>query len=176
MSYSAFSTNSLTESEGELIAEAYFRGSRDPEKIRKILDVEHFDVNLLKHPLVKKFIVEKRLEIVQEYTLSEHLTFLKKIRDTAFNDDQLKLALTSEVALGKAAGLYEPKGLPDPNEGSTDASKLSTEDLRKRLANVSKALAAPVHSDVPEDPPVEDPSDPNFMEEDRYSDEDVGEI
>lgn len=142
MSFSVFSTNSVTDSEGRLIADAYFRSSKNVKKMKEILDVGEFDLGLLTHPLVKKYIVEKQLALAESYSLTEHLAKLKEIRNGAMDDENWKVALTAEVAVGKAAGLYENMSREDPIDNSK-AEQLSTEELRKRLANMGRALPAP---------------------------------
>lgn len=167
MSSFAFSTNSLTEEEAQLIADAYFRGDKDPVRMARLLEVEQFDLNLLMHPLVRRFIVENQVALNRHYSLEEHLTKLKQIRDGAMDDENWKVALSAEVAVGKAAGLYEPR-LPDDGKGdNVDPAKLTTEELRQRLA---KAIGASI-------PREETSAIENCLLEDHSSESDeVGEL
>lgn len=148
-----FSSSSLTEEEAELIADAYFRGEKDPSQIAKHLGVEHFDLNLILHPLVKAKIVQQKREMTKVYSLEDHIRWLKKIRDGAFDAENWKVALASEISVGKAAGLYEPKDLGDTvDEREVDPKALSTDALRQRLLNVQRALhETPVTEPEPND-------------------------
>ncbi len=75
--------------------------------------------------------------------------------------DNFKVALSAEVSVGKAAGLYEPRTNDDDSEGKTvDPAQLSTGELRKRLARVSGILTAPV-VEQPADPPLDDDEENN---------------
>lgn len=151
----AFSLSNLTLDEAGLIADAFFRGGQDPSKMAQLLRVDSFDLNLFTHPYVKKEIVARRVQLNETYTLAEHIASLKKIRDAALDNENLKIALPAEVALGKAAGLYLPKPVDvnDPMIGG-DPTRLSTEELRQRLARATNILTAPV-DDQPADPSID---------------------
>ena len=107
-----FTNSTLTDGEARLIADAYFKSSKDMAKMAKILGIKSFDVKLLLNPHVKKYIIEKRVQVAELYTLEHHLQMLKKIRNGAMNDENWKVALSSEIAVGKAAGLYEGRKEP----------------------------------------------------------------
>lgn len=132
----AFSNETLNEQQAKQIAEAYVKGDKDPPKMARLLGVDSFDLNLLMHPLVRRFIVYYQKAARDEYSLSDHLSKLKEIRDAAFDDDNYKVALVAETQIGKAAGLYDPKPFGDDDTGveGVDATKLTTTELRRRLA------------------------------------------
>jgi len=150
MSYLEFSTSNLTHDDADVIADAFFRAEKDPSRIADILGTSHFDLNLLTHPLVKQKIVAIRNRLNGIYTLEEHLSALKGIRDKALDDDNLKVALTSEIALGRAAGLYDPKIVVEDQASGKEVKKLGTDELRRRLSQIQpKALPEP-EDDLPE--------------------------
>lgn len=138
-----FSYRDLSVSQADELADAYFVLDRDYIKIGKHYGLEYsLAQKLMLHPLTRAAIRRKAREMSKTlYTREEHLAFLKKIRDAAFGDDNYKVALSAEIAVGKAAGLYENireedgdgKALPDP-------TSMSTEQLKAQLA---KALPAP---------------------------------
>lgn len=137
-----FSVATLTDDEALLIAEAYFKGEKDPPKMAKLLGIDQFDLNVLMHPLVRRHTTRIQREMEVTYSLKEHAAQLRKIRDAAFDDEEWKAALSAEVQLGKASGLYEPK-LPGDGLGegkAVDAKKLGTEELRQRLAHLIGAV------------------------------------
>ena len=152
----AFSSATLTEEQARDIASAYIRGEKDPPRIAQLLQVESFDLNLLMHPLVRRFIVEFQRSLRSDYSLTDHMFKLKEIRNAAMDDDNFKVALSAEVQIGKAAGLYDPKPLGDDDPGAetVDPTKLTTEELRRRLA---KAIGATIPAK--ELPPPEDDED-----------------
>lgn len=135
-----FRVSSVTPDEAKLIADAYFRGQRNPTKIAKILEADSFDSAILHHPLVKAEIISIRNSMNDSYSLSDHLEKLKEIRDSAMGDENWKVALTAEVAVGKAAGLYEPRKEEESNPEKGEAQKLTTDELRKRLASMKPSL------------------------------------
>ena len=148
-----YSATTLTEEEAEDIAVAYYRASKNPRNIGAILAVDRFDIGLLSHPFVKRKIAEKARAMRTVYTLENHLDKLKEIRDAALEDGNHKVALTAEISVGKAAGLYET--IPVSEEVSSTASpiQLTTDEIRKRLAamgTVALPSAIP-HTDFQED-------------------------
>lgn len=136
-----FSVATLTEEEALLIADAYFRGEKDPPKMARILGVDQFDLNILMHPFVRRKIVQLQRQMEVSYGLREHAEQLKTIRDAAFADDNFKVALQAETQLGKAVGIYEQK-LPGDGDGdgNVDPLKLSSDELRRRLAKMIGAV------------------------------------
>lgn len=70
---------------------------------------------LLEHPAIQKRIHELRAPVIMRArcTLEEHLYELKRIRDNAFERGAWNAAATAEIARGKVAGLYDPKGVDD---------------------------------------------------------------
>jgi hypothetical protein len=115
----------------------------------RILGVDSLDLNIVMHPLTRGHIVRMHRATKNVHSLEEHMDQLKKIRDAAFDDDNYKIALQAETQLGKAAGHYDPKPvdpLTDPNNQNVDPTKLSTEDLRRRIAGAIGAVV-PVGGD-----------------------------
>jgi hypothetical protein len=150
----AFSSATLTEDQARDIASAYIRGEKDPPRIAQLLEIDSFDLNLLMHPFVRRFIVEFQRSLRSDYTLHDHMMKLKEIRNSALDDENWKVALASEIQIGKAAGLYDPKPLGDEdnNPDAIDPTTLSTDELRRRLA---KAIGATIP------PPRELPAPPD---------------
>jgi hypothetical protein len=143
MSYLEFSTSSLTDQEAEVIADAYFRASKDPSEMAKVLGLDHFDLNLLMHPIVKAKIIKEKLKLNKLYSLEDHVKKLQEIRDGAMDDENWKTALSAEVAVGKAAGLYEPK-TTDDSSSNEKPEQLSTQELRRRLGSMGSPLPAQI--------------------------------
>jgi hypothetical protein len=152
MNSTEFSVETLTEDQAQEIAEAFVRGDRDPQRMARILDVPKFDLNLVMHPLVRKFVVTMERAAQAICTMEDHQSQLIKIRDAAFDDENWKVALAAETQRGKASGLYDPKlpgDLPDADQ--IDPTKLSYDELRRRLAKTiganlpedAKALPSP---------------------------------
>jgi hypothetical protein len=115
----------------------------------RILGVDSLDLNIVMHPLTRGHIVRMHRATKNVHSLEEHMDQLKKIRDAAFDDDNYKIALQAETQLGKAAGHYDPKPvdpMTDPNNQNVDPTKLSTEDLRRRIAGAIGAVV-PVGGD-----------------------------
>jgi hypothetical protein len=137
MSSTEFSVATLTEEQAQQIASAYIKGDRDPRKMARILEVAEFDLNLIMHPLTRGFIARMQRELDAVHDLGEHMRQLKKIRDAAFEDDNFKVALAAETQLGKAAGHYDPKLAGSDDDDELDATKLSTDELRRRLARLA---------------------------------------
>lgn len=156
-----FSARNLTEFQAEEIAEAYYRAGRNANRMAGVLQVETFDLDLMMHPLVKRKVMEIGSRMRQKYTLDDHLEKLQEIRDLALADSNLKIALTAELAVGKAAGLYEVIKEPDQDLGAGETAKLSTEDIRRKLAQ----LGGPVPLPLPE-PDVHQPMVIHSDEED----------
>lgn len=150
MPSTTFSYLGLSAKQADDLAEAYFVLDRDFVRIG-----EHFEISsnlakrLLLHPLTRAAIRRKAREMAGIlYSREEHLRMLKKIRDAAFNDDNFKTALSAEVAVGKAAGLYENLGPEDPDNGAAlpDPASLTTEQLRAQL-QARLALPGPAQGD-----------------------------
>lgn len=154
----AFSSATLTEEQARDIASAYIRGEKDPPRIAQLLQVDSFDLNLLMHPLVRGFIVEFQRALRTDYSLADHMFKLKEIRNAAMDDENYKVALSAEVQIGKVAGHYDPKPLgdDDPNAETIDPTKLTTEELRRRLAKAIGATIPPEALPAPEEEPNDD--------------------
>jgi hypothetical protein len=158
----AFSSATLSEEQARDIASAYIRGEKDPPRIAQLLQIDSFDLNLLMHPLVRRFIVEFQRSLRSDYTLHDHMMKLKEIRNSALDDENWKVALASEIQIGKAAGLYDPKPLGDDsdNPDAIDPTTLTTEELRRRLA---KAIGATIpQKELPAPEEDEDSDDVNL--------------
>jgi hypothetical protein len=140
MNSTAFSVATLTEEQALEIAKAYIQGDKDPVRMARILGVDSFDLNLIMHPLARGYIVKLHRETGAAHDLTEHMRQLKKIRDAAFDDDNFKVALAAETQLGKAAGHYDPKPAGEVSSGELDPTKLSTDELRRRLAQTIGAV------------------------------------
>ena len=169
MSSTEFYAGTLTEEQAQEIAAAYIKGDKDPPRMARILGVDQFDLNLLMHPLVRRFVVQFQRAVASKYSLEDHMDQLKKIRDAAFDDENFKTALASEIQLGKAAGHYDPKPLgdTDPDGAAIDPAKLSTDELRRMLAR-SIGAVIPTKTDVSELPaPSEDDEDLDADEVER---------
>lgn len=136
-----FSINDLTTDEAKLLADAYIRSGGDVQQMCRLLDVERLDMNVIYNPLVKKELVALRNQINNQYTLSDHLAQLQKIRDGALADENWKVGLSAEVAVGKAAGLYEPKKV-DENPAGPEVKKMTVAELRNRLASINPSVPA----------------------------------
>jgi hypothetical protein len=83
---------------------------------------------------------------------------LREIRNAAMDDDNFKVALSAEIQLGKVAGHYDPKPLGDDDSdpNSVDPTKLTTDELRRRLAKAIGATIPPEALPAPESEPDED--------------------
>lgn len=150
-----FSVETLTEAQASEIADAYFKGDKDPAKMAAVLGIDRFDLNIIMHPLVRNEVVKRQRLLNGVYSIEEHISKLKEIRDAALTDENFKVALSAETQIGKAAGLYEPKlpGEDIPGE-SIDPTKLTTAELRRRIARSvgavipsQDALPAPISVD-----------------------------
>jgi hypothetical protein len=151
-----------TEEHYELISELYYTCDRDrarmqQELLRLGMNLNRggtLDESILYHLPIRRRIVEKAREMQKSglYTREEHIRKLQQIRDGALGDENWKVGLAAEVAVGKAAGLYEsfdPEGesgngkLIPPQEMSTDA-------IRAKLAQLSqRQLPAPENQGPP---------------------------
>lgn len=165
----AYSVATLTDEEAEQVAAAYIKADKDPLRMARLLGVDSLDLNVVMHPLTRGYIVRMHRELQTTTTLHEHIDMLKKIRDAALDDDNLKIALASETQIGKAAGLYDPKPMVDPaNDPSKpmDPTKLSTDDLRRRIAHSIGAVV--VQPESAQSHALPEPSgDLEAMEEDE---------
>jgi hypothetical protein len=168
----AFSVNSLTEDQALQIATAFVKGGRDPVQMARILGVDRLDMNLVMHPLVRGHVVRMQRVASSVVTMEEHLQKLADIRDAAFTDENWKVALAAETQRGKAAGLYEPK-LPgdddDPALGKLDPTKMSTQELRRRLAQTIGAV-------IPQGEAIKALPEPGSLEGQELVDDDNNEI
>ena len=170
MNSTEFSVGTLTEQQAQEIAAAYIKGDKDPPRMAKILGVDQFDLNILMHPLVRRFVVQFQRAIASNYSLDDHMDQLKKIRDAAFDDENWKIALSAETQLGKAAGHYDPKPLGDDpnNPDNIDPAKLSTDELRRRLA---RSIGAVIPTGTADELPAPD-SDSSEADDDEDMDAD----
>jgi hypothetical protein len=145
-----FSVRSLTSSEARLVAEAYLKAQRNPNKVGEVLGLPDFDKEVLQHPLVRREVIAIARVNCQNYSLLDHQEKLAEIRDLALDDKKYAAALSSEMALAKSAGLYDRGGDPDDdNDPALEPTKLSSEKIRELLAkreeryDDKKALPAP---------------------------------
>jgi hypothetical protein len=166
MSSTAFSVNELTEELALQVAEAFVLCDRDPTRMARKLGVDRFDLNIVMHPMVRSYIVKMERMTVVSCTLEDHMKQLAKIRDAAMDDENYKVALAAETQRGKAAGHYDPKKLDDPADDGKpiDATKLSSEELRRRLA---KFIGASIT-----DPNALPPPEPGSLEGQAALDDD----
>lgn len=112
-----------------------------------------------KIPYVARRIAEVRKKVSTdiEFTLKDHLDTLAQLRDEAREEGNFGAAIKAEVSRGQAMGFYDRKNGGRIIEGES-TKKLSTDDLRQRLAQLermeTKAQAKRVGWDGEED--VED--------------------
>ena len=140
----------VTEELAETISELYFTCEKDRTRMGHELGIgRSLDDLYLHHPLVRRRIVEKVRQMRRDkvYTREQHIASLQRIRDGAMGDENWKVALASEIAVGTAAGLYE-KIDPDGESGGAGAlpppENLTTEQIRERLARLQQpALPSP---------------------------------
>ena len=129
----------LTDQIVEDLSEYYFI-DRSVNGISKALGIERgYVVKWLANPRVLVKIKEKALEMRKKYSREEHLAQLEKIRELALDDEKpnLKVALASELAIGRAAGLYDNfSDLEDQSASGPAVENMSTEEIRRRLAGV----------------------------------------
>ena len=88
-----------------------------------------------KFPLVAAYIKELEAEVREKYGIDfhKHIEQLGKIRNKAFQDKStLSSAVTSEVARGKAAGIYVDRR--ETTNVNMELEKMSYEDLMSKLA------------------------------------------
>lgn len=151
-----FSVATLSDEQALEVAQAYIKGDKDPLRMARILGVDSFDLNILMHPLTRGHIVRLHRALEAQHSLSEHQKQLKKIRDAAFDDENWKVALAAETQLGKAAGHYDPKPAGDGElpGGQVDPTKLTYEDLRRRVAN---SVGAVIPNEEPKALPEPEP-------------------
>lgn len=139
-----FSVRSLTTPEARLIAEAYLRAGRNPNKVGEMLGMPDFDKEVLSHPLVRREVIAIARVNSQNYSLVDHLEKLAEIRDAALTAEKFTAALGAELAIGKASGLYD-KGAAeqDENDPAIEPKKLSTEQIRDMLRRREHVEALP---------------------------------
>ncbi len=137
-----FYASSLTEDQAVLIAEAYYRSGKDPQKMAAHLGISNFDLELIRHPLVKRQVTKLAQRMRRSYTLEDHLARLQEIRDQAMDDGNLRIALAAELSVGKAAGLYEKISTPEEVD-SGDLVRLSSEQIREQLAKLGSLSTLP---------------------------------
>ena len=150
-----FSASSLSEPQALLVAEAYFKSGKDPKKMAAHLGIEKFDLDLIRHPLVKRKINALAEKMRAAYSLEDHLDRLEEIRDAAMEAGNLRIALAAELSVGKAAGLYEKIAETAPVSLDADATKsLTTDESKERLAQMKAGGLLPgpaVADELPED-------------------------
>jgi len=91
--------------------------------------------NATKFPLVATYIKELEAEAREKYGIDfhKHIEQLGKIRNKAFKDKStLSSAVTSEVARGKAAGLYIDRR--QTTNVNLELDKMSYEDLIEKMS------------------------------------------
>lgn len=134
-----FSVKSLTSAESRVIAEAYLKAGRNPNKVGEVLDMPDFDTEVLGHPLVRREVIAIARLNAQNYSMTDHLEKLAEIRDKALNDAKYTAALGAEMAIGKASGLYDKGDHPDENDPAIEPKRLSTQQIRDLLASRESA-------------------------------------
>jgi hypothetical protein len=163
MRSTVFSWRRKTDEEADLIADLYFICDRDRRRIQSELLARGIQLNgggtldekHLHHPQVRRKIVEKAREMRNSgiYTREAHIRKLQEIRDGALVDENWKVGLAAEVAVGRAAGLYENFD----EEGDSPEAKLmppesmTNDQLRSRLAQLQQRSLPPPDQ---QDPPV----------------------
>lgn len=176
-----YSWRRKTDEEVDLIAELYFICDRDRKRIQTELVSRGIHLNgggtlderHLHHPQVRRAIVEKAKEMRNSgiYSRESHIQKLQEIRDRALNDDNYKVGLAAEVAVGRAAGLYENF---DESDDSTNEGKLmppeqmSNDQLKARLAQLQQRQLPPPEKQGPAVP--QGNFDPAMVR--RFDDED----
>jgi len=140
----------LTDEIADRIVDLYFRCGGDRRLIGREYDggpaVTDSDLQL---PEIRSRIILAAKEMRRKgvYSREDHVAKLKEIRDAALHDENWKVGLAAEVAVGKAAGLYE-KIDPDADDVGGKAlpppENMTTEQIRERIARMqSRALPAP---------------------------------
>lgn len=138
-----FSARTLTSSEARVIAEAYLRVGRNPNKVGESLGLADFDKELLTHPLVRREVVAIARVNAQNYSMVDHMEKLAEIRDAALDDGKYSAALGAELSIGRAAGLYDKGQQEDPDDPAVEPKRLSSDQIRGLLAQRSTALPSP---------------------------------
>ena len=150
----------ISEAQAETIAELYFLLDGDRKRIGQAIGLGRIlDIQYLSHILVRRRIAAKVRQMRKDrvYTREEHILQLQKIRDACLADENYKVALTAEVAVGKAAGLYENIG-PGDEEAAQAATKpaeqLTTDQIRAKLRKIQgqRELPAPSQMVVDNEP------------------------
>ena len=91
--------------------------------------------NATKFPLVAAYIKELEAEVREKYGIDfhKHIEQLGKIRNKAFQDKStLSSAVTSEVARGKAAGIYVDRR--ETTNLNVELDRMSYEDLIEKMS------------------------------------------
>jgi hypothetical protein len=144
----------LNEAQAETIAELYFLLDGDRKRIGEAIGLGRIlDVQYLTHILVRRRIAAKVRQMRKDrvYTREEHILQLQKIRDACLADENYKVALSAEVAVGKAAGLYENIGPGDDESAlasTKPAEQLSTDEIRAKLRRIQGQRDLPAPSQV----------------------------
>ena len=98
--------------------------------------------NATKFPLVTTYIKELEAEAREKYGIDfhKHIEQLGKIRNKALKDKTtLSSAVTSEVARGKAAGIYIDRR--QTTNVNLELDKMSYEDLIEKMSEMEKILS-----------------------------------
>jgi hypothetical protein len=149
-----FSVRTLTSTEARLVAEAYLKAGRNPNKVGEMLGMPSFDKELLAHPLVRREVIAIVRVNSQNYSMVDHMEKLAEIRDKALDAEKFTAALGAEMAIGKAAGLYDKdRDNGDPDDPLPEPRKLTTEQIREMLEQRERqesqpALPAPDEPDL----------------------------
>lgn len=164
-----FSVKSLTSAEARVIAEAYLKSGRNPNKMSEVLGMLDFDKDLLAHPLVRREVVAIARINAATYTMEDHISMLAEIRDKALADSKFSAALGAELSIGKARGLYD-KNRTEENEDDPafEPQKMTTDQIRRALRErenyETKTLPAPEGNELEETSDALDIPD-TFMED-----------
>lgn len=146
----------LTAETVDLIAELYFICDRDRKRMQTELVNRGIYLNgggsldnrRLFLPQVRRAIVEKAREMRKTglYSREQHVQKLQEIRDRALSDDNFKVGLAAEIAVGKAAGLYEniDEDAPETVNKLMPPENMTTDQIKARIAELqAKQLPAP---------------------------------
>jgi hypothetical protein len=168
-----FSARTLTSTEARIVAEAYLRVGRNPNKVGDALGMADFDKEILAHPLVRREVIAIARVNSQNYSMVDHMEKLAEIRDAALAAEKFSAALGAEVSIGRAAGLND-KGRTDPddvNDPAVEPKRLSSDQIRGLLAQRSTALPNP-ERDAEREARLEDEGDDKEDPDDFFRDAD----
>jgi hypothetical protein len=152
----------LTYQEADQLTEVYFIMEGDRRKMGQALGFPaSVPPHLMVNPEVRRMIAAKaRHGRTNVYSREEHIAQLQEIRDRCLADENWKTALASEIAVGKAAGLYENVGAGSEEDaaliaGNKPVDQLTNEQIRQRLAKIQNIAGSQDALPSPKPAPVE---------------------